>query len=532
MKNNLYNINYNRVLPSLQLDYKIDCNEFISENDISITLHKIIERIDVSKYIDLSVKHKTYDPITIFEVILLSYVKKPNCSLREMEENCKKDVDFIYLTGGRMPTHQTFKRFFDDSLKGNINDIFYEINKLIEKDLCIDTDNLYIDGTKIEANANKRTFVWMKGTRKNREKCWKSTEEEIKELNIYFKEESIDKDFSLLKPMDVMYLYCEIMEFLKELIDDKKIKIVYGKGRKKHRLQKFYEKFGEYAKRMFTYQMHEDIAGERNSFSKTDPDATFMHMKYDYYNHTNVFKPGYNIQMGICDEFIRHIYVSSDANDIKTYIPFMEEYYKIYGAYPKRTPADAGYGSYDNYMYCKDHNIELYMKFNTYEKEKKKVTDKNRFKNYNITEKDGEYFCPEGFRFKEVNRYINIKGIYPKENIQYKNNNCQSCPSRSKCTSSKYSQRTLYVSPEYNKQKREVQKNLSTEDGLNYMKKRSSQAEGVFGIIKEDYGYDRLHRRGKSNVETEIFLVGIAFNIRKYHQKTVMDKRKSDKPRS
>lgn len=532
MQKQLHTVNYNRVTPSLQLDYKFECSSFISEDDIFITLHKIIERIDVSKYVDLSVKNKSYDPITLFETTLLSYVNNPNCSLRDMERNCKKDVDFIYLMEGETPSHQTFGRFINKSLKGNIKDIFYEINKLIEKDLSIDTDNLYIDGTKIEANANKRTFVWMKGSENNRRKCLKLTDVEIIKLNEYFEEESINKKYSLLKPVDVMYLYYDIMSYLKGLIEEKEIQIVYGKGRKKHRLQKFYEKFGEYAKRMFKYQMHDDIADGRNSFSKTDPDATFMHMKYDYYNHTNVFKPGYNIQMGICDEFIRHIYISSDANDIKTYIPFMEEYYQLYGAHPKRTPADAGYGSYDNYMYCREHKIELYMKFNTYEKEKKKVTDKNRYKNYNITEKDGNYFCPEGFRFEEVNRYINTKGIYPKENIQYKNNNCQSCPSRSKCTSSKYSQRTLYVTPEYNKQKKEVQKNLSTEDGINYMKKRSSQAEGVFGIIKEDYGYDRLHRRGKSNVETEIFLVGIAFNIRKYHQKTVLDKQKSDKPRS
>lgn len=532
MKNNLYHVNYNRVLPRFQLDYKIKCEEFISEDDISITIHKIIERIDVSKYIDLSVKYKTYDPITLFEVILLSYVNNPDCSLREIEHNCRKNIDFIFLMGGKTPSHQTFKRFIDESLKGNIKNIFYEINDLIKQDLNLNTDNLYIDGTKIEANANKRTFVWMKATKKNNEKCWKSTIEEIIKLNKYFEEESINKKYSTLKIIDVMYLYYDIMSFLKELMYERKVKSVYGQGRRKHPLQKFYEQFGEYATRMFKYQIHEDIADGRNSFSKTDPDATFMHMKYDYYNHTNVFKPGYNIQMGTSDEFIRHIYISSDANDIRTYIPFVEEYYQIYGEYPKRTPADAGYGSYDNYSYCKEHNIELYMKFNSYEKEKKKITDKNRFKNYNMIEKDGKFYCPEEFEFEEVNRYINKKGIYPKENILYINNHCQSCPSRSKCTSSKNNQRTLYITPEYNKQKKEVQSNLSTEDGINYMKNRSSQAEGVFGIIKEDYGYDRLHRRGKSGVETEIFLVGIAFNIRKYHQKTVLDKKKSDKPRS
>ena len=111
---------------------------------------------------------------------------------------------------------------------------------------------------------------------------------------------------------------------------------------------------------MWQYAIQEDILGERNSFSKTDPDATFMHMKYDYYNHTNVFKPGYNVQIGVNNGYIAYQYISSDANDMRTLQPFTEGYKELYGQYPKMEVTDAGYGSYENYSYCKSKGSKAY----------------------------------------------------------------------------------------------------------------------------------------------------------------------------
>src|SRR5699024_12239388 len=87
----------------------------------------------------------------------------------------------------------------------------------------------------------------------------------------------------------------EINEKKEKYMKYENIAFVNGKGKRKSDIQKLYDELKEHAMKMFEYTIHMDILGERNSFSKTDPDATFMHMKYDYYNHTNVFKPGYNI---------------------------------------------------------------------------------------------------------------------------------------------------------------------------------------------------------------------------------------------
>ena len=166
---------------------------------------------------------------------------------------------------------------------------------------------------------------------------------------------------------------------------------------------------------MWQYAIQEDILGERNSFSKTDPDATFMHMKYDYYNHTNVFKPGYNVQIGVNNGYIAYQYISSDANDMRTLQPFTEGYKELYGQYPKMEVTDAGYGSYENYSYCKSKGIKGILKYSGYEKKKEKVTDKNRYQLRHMERmEDGTPVCPAGHVFEKERIGVNLQGQYPK----------------------------------------------------------------------------------------------------------------------
>ena len=184
----------------------------------------------------------------------------------------------------------------------------------------------------------------------------------LESLNRYCKKEELPYRFSILEEFSFEYL-AEITDTLDRIMRSKHIEEQHGRGHAKHPLQRYKEGFAEDAEKILKYSIYYKLAKGRNSFSKTDPDATFVHMKYDYYNHTNVFKPGYNVQMGSSNGYIRHIYVSGDTNDLNTYIPFMEGYHRAYGCFPRKTPADAGYGSYDNYCYCKEHDIELYVKY-------------------------------------------------------------------------------------------------------------------------------------------------------------------------
>ena len=518
--------NCNAYQPSLQFPLSFVYENSIDDDDISRTVKEVVEGVNIFKYIDFSHRNSYgYDGIKLFECTLLAFALYGYASTRKLEEYCKYDIRFNFIMDGAKPSHMSFQRFIKHDLTMPIEDIFVELNKYFEKHDDIDTNVLYIDGTKFEANANKMTFVWMKATQKYRQKRWQKIMDQLMTFNRYCEREKLGIRFSILKDFSFEYLM-EIIDHIKILMQQRNIEFKHGKGQRKHPLQRYKEGFEEDAEKILKYSTYYKIADGRNSFSKTDHSATFMHMKYDYYNHTNVFKPGYNVQMGSSDGYIRQVYVSSDCNDLNTYIPFMKGYEMAYGTYPKKTPADAGYGSYDNYTFCKENGIELYMKYNTYRKEQEKTTDKNRFKSCKMKpDESGRILCPAGHKFELEDIRIERRGMYPKTIKTYRNRNCSDCPLKSQCTKSRMG-RTLKRTEKLEEYQAEVQKNLSSEEGKELMKQRSIQAEGIFGQIKQDNEYDRLRRRGKDGVKLEILLISIGHNLRKYHTRKQNQKQK------
>lgn len=515
---NINTSNYNSFQSYLLLDFSFSFEKDVPHDDICRTVLEVAREVNINKYVDFSHRNTHgYDSFMMFVLVLLAKAEYGYASTRRLERLCKTDIRYMFIAKNQYPSHMAFQRFINDDLKMSIDDIFYEINRYIVKKMNINTDVLCIDGTKYEANANKNTFVWRANTIRNRTKRWKKTNQCIDRINRYFKKNNINLRYSLLKEPSIDYLL-NISDRIEEYMKDEDIDFVHGRGKRRSDIQKLYDELKEHAMKMFEYTIHMDILGERNSFSKTDPDATFMHMKYDYYNHTNVFKPGYNIQIGVSDGIIRNIYISSDGNDINTYIPFMEKYYEAYGCYPKKTPADAGYGSYENYAYCKEHNIELYMKYSGYYKEKEKTNDKNRFKkNHMKRTEEGGFICPAGHEFELEKVTIDERSDYEKLNFLFRNKNCEGCPLRSRCTKSK-SGRTINHNYQLEEYQKEVRENLESEEGKKLINKRSSETEGTFGDIKTNQGYGRLRRRGENGVKEEILLVGIGHNLRKYHR--------------
>ena len=513
-----YRENSIAIQQSLQLPLSYFYEDAVREDDISRTVREVVEEVNIFKYVDFSKRNSYgYDGLKMLECVLLGFAVGGYMSTRELESFARNDIRAQFILDGCTPSHMAFQRFIHDDLTMPLEKIFYEFNRYFEEHDIIDTDILYIDGTKFEANANKMTFVWMKSTKKYRAKRWAKIMDRIKSFNRYCEKESIPVRFSVLREFNFEYMD-KIVETVESIMNERKIQEVSGKGHKKHPLQRFRDGFVEDADKILKYATYYAIADGRNSFSKTDHSATFMHMKYDYYNHTNVFKPGYNVQMGSSDGYIRHIYISSDANDVNTYIPFMKGYYEAYRKYPKKTPADAGYGSYDNYTYARENDIELYMKYSGMRKEQEPVTDKNRFRSCNMKkDENGDYICPAGHAFVFDRITVDTKGVYNKEIRNYRNEHCDGCPLRKMCTRSENG-RTLRVVEKLEEYKSEVRENISTEDGRKLMIQRSIQSEGIFGQIKQDNEYSRLRRRGEYGVKLEIYLVAIGHNLRKYHK--------------
>lgn len=258
---------------------------------------------------------------------------------------------------------------------------------------------------------------------------------------------------------------------------------------------------------------------DRNSYSKTDHDATFMRMKKDYMGNDQLL-PAYNIQIGVADEYIAVAEVMQHRSDMDCFVPLMKKFYGIYGFYPRYPIADAGYGSFNNDLFCQEHGMEKFMKFPMYKKETKDKSYHNdpfRAVNFKTNEK-GQLVCPNDKVFRFAYRKPVKGNRYGRQEEYYTCEDCSGCPYAEKCKKTDKN-RTVRVNEELSAMHEEVLDNLESIHGALLRMNRSIQAEGTFGIIKYDRWYKRIVRRGLDSVRLEFFLVSIGHNLYKFHNK-------------
>ena len=296
---------------------------------------------------------------------------------------------------------------------------------------------------------------------------------------------------------------------------------VNGRGHRKTIEQRYYQKLEKYKDRLKTYSKHIEVCGDqRNSYSKTDHSATFMRVKSDYMGNGQLL-PAYNLQAAICDEYIAAVDVKQYATDTECFVPLMEKFNTTYGHYPKYPVADAGYGSYNNYLYCAEHGMEKYMKFTMFEKEtkdKKYHNDPYRAVNFKTDEK-GNLICPNGKKFiYKYDKHV-YKNKYGRTEEIYECEDCSGCPYKDECCKRASGNRTIKMNRELTSIHEEVVDNLESIHGALLCMNRSIQSEGAFGVIKWDRSYKRLFRRGQEAVILELTLISCGFNLYKYHNK-------------
>ena len=495
-----------------------DCLDLL---DPVFTFDRFMEGIDLSKYLKNIPEHITgrirYNPVNMLKTVLFGFMTSGYCSLRELEDNCKVNLRFMYLMDRETPSYRTFGYFINEVLQDSIEDIFADINHAIFEEEQVDLQHIYIDGSKFEANANKYTWVWKKATEKSRYRLYDKITALIDSIN-----ESL-----IFSGVRISTNTEYVPDYLREVLEKCAIlwridtsSFVYGKGHHKSSEQRMYEKLSEYADKLEEYIEKIDTCGtERNSYSKTDISATFMRIKTDYMRNDQLL-PAYNVQIGVADEYIAVVEVNHYRSDMDCFIPLMEQFRKTYGFYPKYPIADAGYGSYNNYIYCEQKGMEKYMKFPMFKKE---TEDRNyrenpfRAVNFSIDE-DGMMRCPNGRRF--VFKYRkHVKGNeYGRTEEFYECEDCTGCPYAERCKKTEKN-RTVRVNQELTAMHLEVIDNLESIHGAMLRMNRSIQAEGTFGIMKYDRWYKRIVRRGIDSVKLEVLLVSIGQNLYKYHNK-------------
>jgi transposase len=496
-----YKINQNLLLPP-------SLEELIEPNHPVRIVNQVVDNLNLDSIL---AKYEgggcpAYHPRLMLKVLVYGYVTNTYSS-RKIEQALQQNIHFMWLSGMSYPDHNTINRFRSNRLKGVLKEVFSQVVMLLVDHGHITMKEAYLDGTKIEANANRYTFVWGKAIKMSRERI----KRQLKELWSYAEQVARD-ELEPNEPVSFEEINVEKVTQTIKQID----KALEGKEVDKKVKQKL-----NYAKKRWPgaldqYEKYNQQLGNRNSLSKTDPDATFMRMKEDHMLNGQL-KPGYNWQITTQDQYILGYTLHQTTTDTATLPAHIESLRESLGQVPEVLVADAGYGSEENYKYLEDNHVEAYVKFNYFHKEqsKKWKNDLNKAENLYYNEAEDCYFCPMGQRMEVVkefkretdNGYLQLKKVYQAQN-------CDGCPMRGPCHRQKGNRR-LEVNPKLVRYKQMVREKLNSEIGLQYRSQRPVDVEAVFGNIKYNHNFKRFLLRGMGKVEIEAGLISLAHNLRK-----------------
>ena len=516
------NYTANQKVYQLKLPFDIDC--IIPDNDSVRLLSQFVEEMDLTELYStyLRVRENQVPPMNMLKIMLYGYMNGIYSS-RGIEIACRRDVNFMFLLEGACaPDHSTIARFrslhfapCSEKILAQMSDFLYEIGE-------ISGESIFIDGTKIEAYANKYTFVWKKAVTKNLAKLLTKIADLVKECEELYGIKLVYNNKIRMK--HVKKLKKKLYE-LKKIYD---IKFVHGCGKRKTTLQKSIEKLEEYLSKFKEYNHKVYTCGERNSYSKTDTDATFMRMKEDAMKNGQL-KPAYNLQHGVDAEYITWLTIGPQPTDTTTLIPFLKSMEENLNFKYLKIVADAGYESEENYSFIEDNDQISFIKPANYEvsKTRKYKNDISKIENMNYDAEKDLFICQNGKQLRvESVKLRKSKSGYESEKTIYVCEDCSNCTYKIKCIKGNSSktpleQRTkrFETSKKFNRQRKEDLERIITAEGCLLRMNRSIQAEGSFAQIKQDMNFRRFMCRGQKNVLAESILLAMAHNINKLHNK-------------
>jgi transposase len=485
-------------------------DELISANHPVRVVNKVLDQIDI---VPLIAKYKvggtsSFHPRMLLKVLVFAYINNIYSS-RKIEEALQQNIHFMWLSAMSTPDHNTINRFRSERLKDVLRQIFTQVVQLLAQEGLLSIKELYTDGTKIEANANRYTFVWGNAIKTNKEKIKKQLDELWQYAQKVAAGEMDDTDPSGFDKIDAEKVE-QTIEKINEALKDKPVskevkqKLSYAKKNWPANLRK--------------YEEQEKIMGEeRNSYSKTDTDATFMRMKEDHMKNGQL-KPAYNVQISTNNQIIASYSIHQKTTDTNTLTAHLNQHEKDFGQKPQVVTADAGYGSEENYQYLEDNNITGYVKHNQFDRQQNEtIRDKKPFATDNLyynKEKDC-YYCPMGQPMNNIGTTTKKTSTGFKQHITiYQARNCEGCPLRGVCHKAK-GNRTIEINHKLKRLKHQADELLLSEQGQRHRKQRPCDVEPVFGNIKNNHHFKRFMLRGIEKVSIETGLLALAHNLRK-----------------
>jgi transposase len=488
--------------------FPVNIFERIPENHPVHLISDVVDRLDIS---NIMAEYKgggttAFAPKMMLKVLFYSYLSNIY-SCRKIAKALNENIHFMWISGNSTPDFRTINNFRGQKLKHHIHDLFAEVVKMLQELQVLSLDIQYIDGTKIESVANKYTFVWRGSVEKNKAKL----EEKIKKV-LGDIDQQIQQDNQEANQQEVP-----------QKIDSNLLKVKLGEINQRlkespkstqKQIQKLQE---EHLPRLEKYEQQLKTLGNRNSFSKTDEDATFMRMKEDHMKNGQL-KPAYNPQISTENQYITHFSIHQKPNDTTTLSPHLEGFKQKYNKQSKQVVTDSGYGSEENYEMLESNGIEAFVKFSYFHKEQKRSFKNDPFGIQNLfynQEKDF-YVCTMGQRMEKVavTKRISSNGYESTISI-YQAKNCQGCPLRGMCHQAKTNRR-MEVNHRLNELKDKARALLLSPQGIEKRSKRPVEVEAVFGQLKSNNKFNRFTLRGLEKVNIEFGLMALGHNFRKW----------------
>ena len=488
--------------------------EMIPENHVVRVVSRVIDELEIEGLLRLYKGGGTssYHPRMMLKVLVYAYSQQVYAS-RRIAKALRENVNFMWLAGGNRPDFRTLNRFRGSQMKEVVDEVFAEVLEYLVEEGYVKLETYFLDGTKIEANANRYTYVWAKNVQRYQNLVRGKIEallDEIERANAEEQAEYGDEDLEEmggrgsggLGSSDLAGRIAGLNERLKQEPENK------GLVKAVRTLEE------ELVPRLERYEAQEATLDGRNSYAKTDEDATFMRMKDDHLG-TGQLKPAYNVQMGTENQFVVGYSIHQQLTDTGCLIPNLERFQEQAGQMPCRVVADAGYGSEENYTYLAEAGVDSFIKYATFDREQKRSWQKQVYRadKWPYDAELDQYICPQGKRLTYRGTYHQrTANGYLAERREYRCEDCPDCPVRVECTRSR-GNRAMSVSRKLLAHRDRVKQKLLSDEGKRLAARRGVEVEGVFGRLKHNWGFRRFMLRGLDKVKVEWALLCLSHNM-------------------
>ena len=484
-------------------------DELVPENHMVRVVDAVIDRLDISDILSTyrGGGNSAFNPKMMLKVLVFAYLSNVYSS-RRIEELLKRDIYFMWLAGMKRPDFRTINYYRGKRLKEGFDAVFTQVVRLLHEEGFVSLKVQYIDGTKIESVANKYTFVWRGSVEKYDARLKAKTEALLRQIE---QNHAIENQENPVPEELTAEEVTKRVERIKEKVDAETLSKEERKALKQIETDS--------VPRMNRYRGQLETMGPRNSYSKTDPDATFMRMKEDAMLNGQL-KPGYNVQISTENQFITNFGIYQRPTDTLTMISYLESFKNRYGMQSEEIVADSGYGSEENYEYMFSNGMTPYVKYNMFHVEQRRGYRNNPFRVSNLfyNPYDDFYVCPMGQKLKFIRQEKRYTASGYQQTVSvYRASRCEGCPLRGQCHKSKRD-RQIEVNHTLDDYKARARELLTSEQGIKHRSNRPIEPEAVFGQIKECGRFRRLRLKGLTGAKIDFGLKALAHNLRKLAQ--------------